>query len=308
MNPTIKYCLGFASSELKLVDSGNLIALRLLGAVMAVPPSYLWAHPEVELTADQLATFKAHVSRAANHEPLAYILGYADFYGYRFQVDQRVLIPRPETEALVDVAVDFAKRRGSAIRQKSEVRSQNYNSKFRITHPVIETRKSKIENPSLPSVLHTPDPVLLDIAPLRIVDIATGSGCLAISIAKQLPEAEIYATDLSPEALEVAQSNAYLLDAAQVTFLLGSLAEPLAGLLGPHSIDVMVANLPYISDDEFEQLPATVRDFEPALALRSGPTPDKLNTKLVAQAAGYLKPGGLLAYETTNGRIITKLF
>lgn len=257
MNPTIKSTLLFAEDKLNHLESGNKIALRLLTNILHQPATFIWAHPEQILSDEQHDRFETFVQRASRHEPLAYILGYADFYGLQLQVDERVLIPRPETEQLIDITLEYFR-----------------NSK-------LKTRNS------------------------AIVDIGTGSGCIALALAKHLPDMKIYATDISPEALEVAQNNAKCLDISNVTFLLGSLTEPLAGRLQPHSIDVVVANLPYIPDDEFAHLPDTVKNFEPELALRSGPEVDTLNRQLAKQAQRWLKPGGLLTYETANGRIIT---
>lgn len=253
---TYSNALSLASHKLKDIDSGNFISLSLLAHVVHKPSTYVWAHPELDLTVAQMQCFAGLIDRAFEHEPLAYLLGYTEFYGLNFMVDRRVLIPRPETEALVDLALGY-----------------------------INSSKLETDN-------------------LHLVEVGTGSGCLAISLAKRLPKAKIIAIDASSEALEVAQSNAKALKATQVNFMLGSLLTPLAGHLEPHCVDVIVANLPYISDAEFDHLPATVRNYEPVVALKSGRTADALNKQLVKQAKQWLKPAGLLAYETTNGRIV----
>lgn len=253
---TISQSLNISQQKLNNLESSNLIATRLLAHILHQPVTFIHAHPEFELDDNQVVVFEKLVDRAATNEPLAYLLGYADFFAHRFEVNQHTLIPRPETEQLVELALKY------------------------------------IQN------------LQLQTGNLQLIDVGTGSGCITISLALALPQATIYATDVSVEALKVAKANATRLSVTNVVFLTGSLLEPLQGRTEPKSMDIIVANLPYISDSEFQQLPANVRDFEPELALRSGSDPDVLNRQLVEQAQTWLKPGGLLAYETTNGQIV----
>lgn len=254
---TISDSLNLSYQKLNNLESYQYIAQRLLAEILSKPISYLFAHPDSDISEEQSVEFIELVDRASSGEPLAYILGHADFYDLRFQVNSHVLIPRPETENLIELA----------LRHFQDLR-------FKIQDSII-------------------------------VDVGTGSGCIALTLAKHLPESRIYAIDVSPEALEVARTNARLLDIPNVTFSEGSLLEPLKGVVEPGSVEVIVANLPYISDAEFDQLPQDVRGFEPALALKSGASPDQLNHQLAAQVPHYLRPDGLFAYETTNGRIVT---
>lgn len=256
MKLTVKEALTQASGRLARLEDGEKSAAILLAHILGQPATFLWAHPDSPLTDTHVSAFYALVTRAANHEPLGYILGKTEFMGLPIQVDPRVLIPRPETEWLVEAALDIL---GNG-------------------HPGRQV-------------------------PCRIVDVGTGSGCIAIALSKRMPALQIWALDISPEALEVAQDNAQRLGATYISFMLGSLLEPLAGRVEPGSIDLIVANLPYISDDEFPGLPDTVRRFEPALALRSGPDADYLNRQLLAQARQWLRPCGAVLYETTNGCI-----
>lgn len=270
--------LRIASDRLTHVDEGSAIGRILLAHVLQKPQSYLFSHSNYTLSKVESATFEQLLSRAANHEPVAYLIGHKEFFGLDFVVTPEVLIPRAETEELVSKAVSFAQGCEIARQQDSNGAGKASSVQFQVT-----TR------------------------PL-IVDVGTGSGCVAVSIAKRLPEAQVYAIDISAKALKVARTNARRHAVQNTTFALGCLLEPLQGLIEANSVDIIVANLPYISDSEYESLPLNVRDYEPALALKSGSDPDTLNRQLTEQAKNWLRPGGLLAYETTNGEIVDVRF
>jgi len=198
---------------------------------------------------------QALLARRANREPLQYLLGTQEFCGLEFEVDPSVLIPRPETELLVETAVRCAGKRPEAGRR-----------------PVI-------------------------------VDFGTGSGCIAVSLAKRLPDAVFYATDCSAEALRVARRNAERHGVAgQVTFLEGDLSKPLEaqGLAG-HA-DVVVSNPPYIAEREWDGLQPEVRLFEPRVALAGGEDGLAVYRRLVREAAGLLNEGGWLIMEVGQGQ------
>lgn len=252
--PTVNHTLTTAKQTLSHLEDSSIIAEALLTHTLNLPSTHLWSHPDHSLTPAQITTYQSYIHRAANHEPLAYILGYREFYGRRFQVTPDTLIPRPESEQLIHLALDYLAQ-----------------------HPT-----------------NTP----------TIVDVGTGTGCLSITLALEIPQAQVYAIDISPAALEVAQRNAQHHQATNITFLQGSLLAPLRDITSQLSIDIILANLPYISDSEYNNLPQNVRLYEPKLALVSGPTPDKLNNQLVIQAKDHLKSDGFIAYETTNGQII----
>ena len=228
----------------------------LLASILGKSPSFVYAHPEYVVDGTFRGIFNDGITRLVTGEPLAYVLGYKDFYHHRFLVTPAVLIPRPETEGLIEL-----------VRQH------------------MSTHFGELQNKAV------------------IVDVGTGSGCIALSLALLYPHAKVYAIDVSRDALKVARLNAQGLSVHNITFLHGSLLGPLDGLLEPHSVDVIVANLPYISDEEYDQLPKNIRDFEPALALRSGIDPDTLNNRLLKQAKVWMKSQGLLVYESTNGKI-----
>ena len=194
-----------------------------------------------------MALFK----RRACREPLQYVLGTQEFCGLDFQVTPDVLIPRPETELLVEV-----------VRQKCA-----------------------------------------DISEALIADIGTGSGCVAIALARALPEATLYATDCSTQALALAQENAKRHGVQnRVTFLTGNLLDPiqLLGLQG--HLDAIVSNPPYISDANLATLQPEIRLFEPRLALDGGNDGLVFHRRLVREAANFLKSDGLLAIEVGQGQ------
>lgn len=238
---TIAGALGWATNRLGASPTATIDARLLLQHVLQCPRPHLIAHGDELLTPEQHASFESLVARAARREPIPYLTGSAPFYGLEFAVSPAVLIPRPETELLVEAALRWAGSRSA----------------------------------------------------LRVVDVGTGSGCIAVTLAKHLPGAEIVATDVSVEALELAQENAARHGvAARIAFVQGSLLEPLR--MQP---DLVVANLPYISDDEWTELEGGVKWYEPADALRGGSTGLELVGLLLLQARSRLQAGGALFLE-----------
>ncbi|MDT8307307.1 MAG: peptide chain release factor N(5)-glutamine methyltransferase [Anaerolineae bacterium] len=238
---TIAAALRWATRELGASAAATVDARLLLQHVLQQPRPYLVAHGDEELTPAQQASFEGLVARAAQREPVPYLIGSAPFYGLDFAVSPAVLIPRPETELLVEAALQWAASRSG----------------------------------------------------LRVVDVGTGSGCIAVTLAKHLPGARIVATDVSAPALALAQENAARHGVAgQIAFVQGSLLEPLSD-----RPDLVVANLPYIGDDEWTELEGGVKWYEPAVALRGGPTGLELVGLLLQQARPRLQVGGALFLE-----------
>ena len=254
---TIREALAFAHSHLEQIEDSSLIIYSLLSFTIKLSKEYIWGHPDTLITQKQFDLFLTYIDRAAKDEPLAYIIGEKEFYNLPFFVTQDTLIPRPESERIIDLAQDFLKSRPSLIN-------------------------------------HSP----------TIIDVGTGSGCLAITLATLFPQARVYAIDISSKALDVAKRNAARHQVSNVTFLQGSLLEPLQAVLPGLKMDLVIANLPYISDVEFDLLPANVSLYEPELALRSGNDPDVLNRELIQQLPNWLAPQGRLIYETTNGHLV----
>jgi len=196
-------------------------------------------------------TFRELVKQRTEGCPVAYLVGKKEFFGLDFQVNQNVLIPRPDTECLVDAALRLAKKEGWK----------------------------------------------------RILDIGTGSGCIAIALAKHLPGSTVCAVDISEKALEVARGNArnYQLD-TRVEFLCGSLLGP---VLGMELFDAIVSNPPYIPAKEIEELEVGVKKYEPRSALDGGPEGLDIIPKIIKQAPASLKNGGHLLIEVGAGQAET---
>ena len=228
--------------EKEAVDSARLTAELLLAHSLGIQRVKLYMDLDRPLVADELSTFRALIQRRLAGEPTQYLMGHREFYGRRFAVDPRVLIPRPETELLVEAALR-----------------------------------------SVPKD-----------APARLLDLCTGSGCIAVSMAAERPLAEVWATELSPAALEVARSNAESLGvAARVRFLEGDLLGPIP----PESrFDVIVSNPPYIRTSELASLQREVQK-EPRVALDGGDDGLAIIRRIAETAQGFLRPGGRLALE-----------
>lgn len=203
----------------------------------------LYLNFDKPMSDDELAAYRALVTRRGKREPLQHILGSQEFDGLSFLVTPAVLIPRHDTETLLEQALQHA------------------------PHP------------------HS------------ILDIGTGSGCIAIALARRLPETQVTAVDLSVEALALAQRNAELHGAA-VEFLQGSFFEPVAG----RRFDLIVSNPPYITSADLLALQPEVRDHEPILALDGGPDGLTAYRAIVSQAAAHLEPNGWLLLEVGAGQ------
>jgi release factor glutamine methyltransferase len=219
------------------------------------------AHPEAPLTPEQEQALEGAVCRLREGEPLPYVLGEWEFYGLPFIVTPAVLIPRPETELLVDHALQWLERHPKKLQSLSEQ--------------------------------------------IAAIDVGTGSGCIAISLASRLPGLKIIASDLSFAALEVARQNTtHHSVASQITLLQSDLLTAFA----PQPIFQLVcANPPYIPQESLLSLPVYRR--EPALALDGGSHGTALIEPLLHQAASRLAPGGLLLLEieASQGQVVTDL-
>lgn len=200
------------------LPDADLEAELLTGHVLGMSKTQLYTESERDLTPAEIEQLCRFVRQRLDHEPTAYILGHWEFYGINFCVDWRALVPRPETELLVEKAIELGQFMLESGRQ------------------------------------------------IAIADIGTGCGAIAISLALALPQAEIYATDVSTSALQVAEMNCrrHAVN-GRVKLLRGDLLEPL-----PRPVDMIVANLPYVRHSEIRDLAPEIRDYEPVLALDGG--------------------------------------
>ena len=228
-----------------------------------------WSEPA---TADGRARLDALLERRRAGEPLQYVLGRWSFRGLELQVDHRVLIPRPETEIVAEVAIAEARRPRLAGADGARPSGGATEAAVAAGGPG---------------------------ATCAVADLGTGSGALALAFAAELPGAEVWATDVSPAALEVARGNLAAIAptaASRVHFAEGMWYEALPARLRGR-LRVIVSNPPYVTEAEFADLPAEVRDHEPTGALVAGPTGRECLEHLVAGGFDWLEPGGALILE-----------
>ena len=263
---------GIAKLREAQVPSFTLAAELLLLHVLSRNRTWLYAHPEEIVAEAEAQRFSDLIARRAAGEPTQHLTGKQEFWGLEFEVTPDVLIPRPETEHVIEVALDRL-----ALRE------------LRADRPQKSTG-----------------------AGLQIADIGTGSGCIAIALAKVLPAAKIYAIDISFAALKIAARNAARHDVGDNIYpILGNLLDrfagnihgaefeglPLAACQSPMLFDLIVSNPPYIGRRESATLPREVRDHEPHAALFGGEEGYELYADLITQSAQHLKPGGILVLE-----------
>jgi release factor glutamine methyltransferase len=247
---TISRVLAWAQADLKTrqVATARLDAELMLAQVLGCDRVRLIVDGERPLGDAELAAYRELHKRRRRGEPVAYLRGFREFYGRPFEVDARVLVPRPETELLVEVALRRSQR------------------------------------------LHLC---------ARILDLCTGSGCVAITLKKERPTTSLVASDISRAALAVARRNAERLGAL-VTWIESDVYHELGRWRG--RLDVVVANPPYIADAELAELPLDVRDFEPHLALVGGADGLDVTRRIIAQAPAMLAPGGVVCVEVVAGK------
>ena len=248
---TIRRVLAWAVDDLKKRNfpSARLDAELLLCHVLRIDRIKLLVDAERPLDKAELTRYRELFVRRRNGEPIAYLLGVREFYGRPFRVDRRVLVPRPDTETLVEVAL------------------------ARTTH--------------------------LDLS-ARVLDLCTGSGCVAISLARERPTTCVLGLDLSPDAAAVARENVVRLGAVNCAIGVSDLFSALEGR--SVAFDLITANPPYIPDAEIDTLMVDVRAFEPHLALAGGPDGLVLLRRIAEEAPRWLAPGGVLAVEVMAGQ------
>jgi release factor glutamine methyltransferase len=233
------------------VDNARWDAELLLCHVLGRDRAWLLAHIQDRIDDQSLRLYEQAIDRRAVREPLQYITGRQEFWGLPFKVTPDVLIPRPETEFVVEAALKA---------------------------------------------------VSMAMSPI-IIDLCAGSGCIAVSLAKELLKAQVFATDRSEQALEVAQENARMNQVAdRIRFLAGDLFVPIKELDLHEKVDVIAANPPYIRAGDLAALQPEVRDFEPEMALIAGPEGTEIGTAIIQQAPAFLKQGGTLIMEMGMGQ------
>ncbi|HEX8796553.1 MAG TPA: peptide chain release factor N(5)-glutamine methyltransferase [Polyangiaceae bacterium] len=247
---TIADVLRWAADDFRArgIESPRLDAEVLLARALGTTRIQLVVDAPRVLPAEDLARFREMVKRRRAHEPVAYILGEREFYGRVFRVDKRVLVPRPDTETLVEAALDRSRHVSMSM---------------------------------------------------RALDLCTGSGCVAVTLAKERPTSSVLATDASDDALAVARDNALRLGAYNVALRVGDLY---MAADASTRFDVITANPPYIARRDIAGLMQDVRDFEPRLALEGGDDGLDLIRRVVSGAPAHLVAGGVLAVEVGAGQ------
>ncbi len=299
---------GLARLRDEHVSSYTLAAELLLLHVLGRDRTWLYAHPEEQLSSGDAERFFALITRRANGEPTQHLTGKQEFWGLEFEVTPDVLIPRPETEHVIEVALDRLAARELRAGRKQTLTGEG----------------------------------------LQIADIGTGSGCISIALAKEMPQAAIFATDISSAALAIGRRNAMrhsvsdrihflecnlldgLIDRAAANANISDVgaqlypererrdAAPLLGKAAPNaesgarvtdhgsrSFDLIASNPPYIGRREAATLMREVRDHEPEIALYGGEEGYELYADLIAQSAAHLKPGGVLVLELGHNSLPT---
>ena len=231
------------------VGSPRRNAELLLMFALSRDRAYLYAHPERELTTDELDRYNKALAERSRGVPSQYITGHQEFWGMDFIVTSAVLIPRPETEHVIEAVLPLAR----------------------------------------------------EMATPRIVDVGTGSGCIAAALAKELPRAEIYASDISPDAVEIARTNAVRHQLEnRIVFRQADLLDGVP----PGSLDFVVSNPPYVGESEEEQVQLEVRKHEPRNAVFAGTTGVEIIERLLPQAEVALRPGGWLIMEISGSIVV----
>jgi len=254
---------GMARLRAANVPSSTLAAELLLMHVLGRDRAWIYAHPEEPLDLAAAENYFALLARRAAGEPTQYLTGKQEFWGLEFEVTPAVLIPRPETEHVVEVALErLGEERGIKINMRTGA----------------------------------PTPAV------RVADVGTGSGCIAVALAHELPHAEIFSTDISAGALAVARRNAERHGVADrihfvQTDLLQDLLRESRAASEPKRFDVIVSNPPYVARNEAGELPREVREHEPEAALFGGPTGIELYGRLIEEAAELLVARGILVLE-----------
>jgi release factor glutamine methyltransferase len=233
------------------VDNARRDAELLLCHVLGRDRAWLLAHIQDGIDDQSLRFYERAIDRRAVREPLQYITGRQEFWGLPFKVTPDVLIPRPETEFVVEAALKA---------------------------------------------------VSMALSPV-IIDLCAGSGCIAVSLARELLKAQVFATDRSEQALTVARENARMNQVAdRIRFLAGDLFVPIKELDLQVKVDVIAANPPYIPASDLAALQPEVRDFEPEMALIAGPLGTEIGAAIIQQAPAFLKQGGTLIMEMGMGQ------
>jgi release factor glutamine methyltransferase len=253
---TIRELMKFAIQHLQArgIEEARLNTELLLAHALKLQRIQLYLNFEKPLNVEELKNFRFLLERRLKHEPVQYIIGSTNFMGLQFNVDANVLIPRPETETLIERVIEL----------------------------VNDFTKNK---------------------PIKILDIGTGSGNIAISIVKYIKQADVVAVDISESAIEVAQRNAVMHNVnSRIEFYRADIYN-LPERLKAIKFDIVVSNPPYIPKDEWEQLRSEIRDHEPSHALTDGKNGLSFYKQIIQIIPTLLKPNGIIVFEVGYGQL-----
>jgi len=235
-------------------ENSRLNAERLLAHTLNLTRIDLYLNFDRPLTQPEVSQFRENVQRRLRHEPLQYIIGETEFFSLPFKVNPNVLVPRPETELLVETVIQYHR---NAFRNKKE---------------------------------------------MRVLDLGTGSGCIAVALARNIDDAQILAVDISTDAIDIAQENARLNGVAErIDFVTGDAFELLEHNQ-TDKMDAIVSNPPYVAPTEYDNLPEEIRNYEPEVALKDGRDGLEFYRKIAKLAPRLLTPDGMLAVEVGMGQ------
>jgi release factor glutamine methyltransferase len=273
--------LNDATKALEEVDSpsARLDAEVLLSFSLGCDRLEFYKNPDMTVSDEQLTAFRNLIARRLQWEPVAYITSRKEFWTFVLEVNNSVLIPRPDTEIIVEETLDVVKKLESTLNEQPQSKADAAGQEM-----VSDLDSGLRRNDNKQGT---------GTSAIKILDIGTGSGAIALALAYEIADAKVVATDISQAALNLAQKNAASLGLYdKIDFKLGNLFEPVDGLF-----DIIVSNPPYIAAAEYEGLPASVRVFEPREALFAGESGLEFYEKLINQAASYLKKNGWLLLE-----------
>lgn len=263
-NITIKEAIKAGTIRLKKcnIDNADYDSFALFSDITGIDKTYYFMHGDEPVNPKNMQIFDEYIGRRCSYEPLQYILGKTWFYGREYTVNENVLIPRADTEVLVEQALKYAGR--------------------------IEADKAEV---TVPDSRSTDEDIKM-----HILDMCTGSGCIAITLALEIAESHVVAVDLSEEALNVAVENKDKLGAENVSFVQSNLFDEMAEYR-TNQFDIIVSNPPYIETDVIETLSEEVKGFEPVMALDGAKDGLHFYRKITEGAVHFLKNGGCLMYE-----------
>lgn len=245
MANSLKALFDLGCNQLKKLPNPQLDTKILLLSAAGVSEETFFAHPETAVSRDREKRFLEFLLQRRKGIPIAYITGKKEFWSMVFQIEPGVLVPRPETEILVETVLDL---------------------------PVPDGPK--------------------------IFEIGTGAGHVAAALSKSIPQAVVFAEDISLTALKIAQRNDAALKAVNIHFFCGNLFDPVKPAKDTGVFDLVVSNPPYLSDNDWTEVDPGIRDFEPKAALVSGPSGLEIISKIIDQSPDYLRPGGYICLET----------